>query len=132
MSTRCNIVLTQTTTSNDYKTNENDIVLYHHHDGYPSGVGFVLHEVLTKAKFFDSNSQSVYDKLDITNTLIKKSDAEFELTRAIHGDIDYLYIIDIEKKKLTCKPVNWDDNFEKVIAHGLAFEIDDEYVLNNN
>ena len=73
--------------------------LYHHHDGYPEGVGkFLIEEVLPKLQ--NSNNISCDE---VSNFLIKhKEDDEFECTAYNHVDIEYRYIIDIPKKEIQC------------------------------
>lgn len=99
MSTRCNIVLK--TGRRFFK----DIYLYHHHDGYPEGVGADLVERL-KDHFTGLRVE------DIANKLVKDLDDEYEITTCLHGDIEYLYVIDEEDKSLYYKPVDfgWDDD----------------------
>ena len=99
MSTRCNIVLK--TGRRFFK----DIYLYHHHDGYPEGVGADLVNRL-KDHFTGATVE------DIANKLVKDLDDEYEITTCLHGDIEYLYVIDEEDKSLYYKPVDfgWDDD----------------------
>ena len=98
MSTRCDIII------KDYGIYEGKSwklqqKLYHHHDGYPEGVGaFLLQEVLPQLE--NSNNVSCDT---IANFLIKhKDDDEFECTVYNHVDIEYRYIIDIPKKEIRC------------------------------
>lgn len=89
MSTRCNIIV-----KSEYEEWP-DIILYHHHDGYPSGVGYDLFSRLQKI-----NGSWFSD--DIANLLVKDTKDEYEITVAIHGDIEYLYTIDCKNKTLVC------------------------------
>lgn len=105
MSTRCDIII------KDYgiyegKAWKTQIKLYHHHDGYPSGVGtFLIKEVLPMLE--SSNS---IDCNRIANFLIKhKDDDEFECTAYNHVDIEYRYIIDIPKKEISCLDGSYND-----------------------
>lgn len=100
MSTRCNIVLK--TGKRFFK----DIILYHHHDGYPEGVGADLVERL-KDHFTGLRVE------DIANKLVKDLDDEYEITTCIHGDIEYLYIINEKTKNLSYKEVYsyWTDDY---------------------
>ena len=96
MSTRCNIIIRQ----RYYK----DIYLYHHSDGGPACVGSVLFELCKK-----SNEKGLcLNNMTLANMLVKrgvtlvdkegqivKIDDKYEITSDIHGDIDYLYTIDI-------------------------------------
>ena len=107
MSTRSDIII------KDYGTYEGKAwkvqsKLYHHHDGYPEGVGaFLIKEVLPKLE--KSNNISCDD---ISNFLIKhEEDNEFECTAYNHVDIEYRYVIDIPKKEIKCLKghySNWD------------------------
>lgn len=85
MSTRCNIVV----------DDGNELLyLYHHHDGYPKGVGAELTEYLK------SNNPQTAEEL--FNGLVFLYGDEYEETYGIHGDIEYLYKIDIADKKNVC------------------------------
>lgn len=96
MSTRCNIIIK--------REGYNDIILYHHHDGYPQGVGYYLHSRLKKIKGW-------WYECDIANNLVKDTKDEYEITSCIHGDIDYLYTIDCDAKQLKCNRMHY--NIEK-------------------
>lgn len=88
MSTRANIVLQETGYT---------LWLYHHCDGYPSYLGWKLMQIMEKHK-------SDYDDIfDIANEMFRdKDDDGFEITKSQHGDIEYLYLINIEKHEITC------------------------------
>lgn len=90
MSTRCNIIIKA--------ENGAEILLYHHHDGYPVGVGHDLKFYLSKLRYWYADR--------IANALMKDkaglNDKEYELTTGIHGDIEYAYVIDCGLQKLTC------------------------------
>lgn len=91
MATRANIILD----SNHY----NRIWLYHHWDGYPSGLGINLMEFLEK----NGNVVNDYcrDSIHLANLLIKdEKDDGYELTNDQHGDIDYLYKIDTSDRTI--------------------------------
>lgn len=99
MSTRCNIIV---------KSKSEEVILYHHHDGYPEGVGV---ELLMKVypKLHDNHYYN--DVEDIVNMLIKdKDDDEFEYTSALHGDIEYVYEIDVDQKTIKCFEWNWNSD----------------------
>lgn len=89
MSTRCNIILQD---DNAAKR----IYLYHHHDGYPEGVGSDLAHYIA-----EWNKLYFYAIEEYANRLIKgeqspfyeKVDDEYRLTRGLHGDIEFLYIL---------------------------------------
>lgn len=96
MSTRGNIII---------KNKTEQVILYHHHDCYPEGVGLdLLRKVYPKLK----DTKYYNDVEDIANALIKdKEDDEYELTTCIHGDIEYLYEIDTDNKTIKCFEWNW-------------------------
>lgn len=90
MSTRCNIIL---------KDDKHKVILYHHCDGYPEGVGIYLyngfHETLAGCRHIDLE--------DCVNSLLKdEKDHSYEWTCCIHRDIEYLYEIDTHNKTLRC------------------------------
>ena len=94
------------------------IQLYHHHDGYPEGVGRDLKKYLAEKHPVD------WDVCEIANGLVKgdlkyesqdfhgrpviKTDDEYEITTCIHGDEDYVYIIDCGEGSLKCYRHKWD------------------------
>lgn len=89
MSTRANIVLQE----KGYT-----LWLYHHSDGYPSYLGRKLMQIMEKHKKDDG-----FDIFDIANEMFKdKEDDGFEITKGQHGDIEYLYLIDIQDKEIAC------------------------------
>lgn len=102
MSTRCVVRLKQKIGNKNVK-----IDLYHHHDGYPTGVGADLVEM-----FYDKEKAfyNLDDICDVANFLLKKEDDEYQITVYNHVDIEYLYIIDIDKKDIKCQAVlmNWE------------------------
>lgn len=96
MSTRCNIVV---------RDSKRQYILYHHHDGYPEGVGIDLWN-----RFSDKLGNTRYDAINVVNELLKdKEDDDYELTHGLHSDIEYLYEIDLMNERISCKSVtNWD------------------------
>ena len=98
MSTRSDIIIKDYGNYNGKKW-KFQIKLYHHHDGYPEGVGkFLIEQVLPKLQ----NSNNISCDC-IANFLIKhEEDDEFEVTIYKHVDIEYRYIIDIPKKEIEC------------------------------
>lgn len=95
MSTRCNIII---------KWRRDKITLYHHHDGYPEGVGRDLKFYLSKERYWNDEY--------IAEALVKNKaglrDDEYKPSMGLHGDIEYVYEIDCRKKSLTCWEVDWD------------------------
>ena len=76
-----------------------DYRLYHHHDGYPSGVGkFLMNEVYPLLMSTNKLESDV-----IVDFLVNhKDDDEFEVSEGIHPDIEFQYLINIPKKTITC------------------------------
>ena len=117
MSTRCNVIIN----SAESKTR---VILYHHCDGYPEGVGADLKKVY--------NSLTDYAKQDcemIANRLVKDQydlkDDGYEFTTDIHGDIEYLYVIDCSKKTLRCYKAGWDESYKQIVKSKNEVEIPD-------
>lgn len=99
MSTRCNIIITG-------YARESKIYLYHHSDGYPSGVGADL------AEFLNENVCKKHEKWyseGIATKLVKRADARYECSMGLHSDIEYLYVIDCFAGKLECYAVDWEE-----------------------
>lgn len=89
MSTRAAIVI------KDAKNKNN---LYRHSDGYPEGLGEEIKEFLDEYKEAESISADAL-AMDMHREEIASP------TYCIHSDEEYLYIIDCEKRKLTCYDV---------------------------
>jgi hypothetical protein len=75
---------------------EKSVLLYHHWDGYPEGVGFDLIQRQRKLKTWDGN---VIVKELLEN---KSIDDGYEKANLIHTDLDYWYEIDCNKKTIRC------------------------------
>ena len=106
MSTRCVVRIKEKQYG---KVNKLDI--YHHHDGYIEGVGFDL-----MRRFYDKDKKEMYlyDVMQVANTLIKDIHDEYKVTPYKHGDIEYFYEIDIDKKTITAWSVNnWEEKMKK-------------------
>lgn len=111
MSTRANIVLIE---------KENTLWLYHHHDGYPSYLGWKLMQIMEKYK------EDCFNIFDIANAMFKdKEDDDFEITKGQHGDIEYLYSIDIQNKKISC--LRPDESLLKSVKYNSDTDIQDWY-----
>lgn len=103
MSTRCNILVKE--------KGRKDIILYHHHDGYPQGVGA---DLVKRFKELFGRKESYIFAIVLANKLVKDSEDEYEITNCIHGDIEYLYTIDCSKKEISYKPVFFGWNGKEV------------------
>ena len=92
MSTRCHVIVRNGKNENKEKWN----YIYHHCDGYPSGVGKELSDILTK--IHDKGiSRNDFNANFITENILNYSD-EYECDNSIHGDEEYIYLIDVEHK----------------------------------
>lgn len=95
MSTRANILLLET---------GNKLWLYHHFDGYPSYLGDCLMKIMQKHK-----EHKWLDIYELANEMIKnKEDDGFEITNDRHGDIEYIYIINVEEQSIVCRKTSFD------------------------
>lgn len=99
MSTRCNIII------QDFSDR---IILYHHCDGYPEGVGADLKRYMSSLKEWQITQ---YGSWMIANQLVKNKagleDETYEISPRLHTDIDYCYVIDCEKATLKCYTCRW-------------------------
>lgn len=94
MSTRCQIRI---------KDEFRSVDLYHHHDGYPEGVGADLKEYCSK---LPNDKWSYWSIRIIANDFLKgelklehcdgtiEPDMGYELSFGFHTDIEYAYLID--------------------------------------
>ena len=93
MSTRANIIIRENTTGTE-------VVLYSHCDGYPDGVGENLGDTISDFCRFNEghiNPANLTAAIMTSNTFDYKYEYDTYNT-PIHGDIDYLYIIEIGQK----------------------------------
>lgn len=88
MATRANIKII----GESYQTT----ILYRHCDGYPSGLGVELNNFVS-----NNGYEPIYTDA-YANEIIKSLGDDIEFTTRIHGDINYLYVIDLTKKTLEC------------------------------
>lgn len=85
MSTRCNVKIIN---------GKDETWLYRHHDGYASQAG--KHLMLLADDAFGT----IEDPLEMAAMIIsdgKKNDVKYEFTDDMHGDIAYLYTIDLNE-----------------------------------
>ncbi len=88
MSTRATIKVT--------KNNETLYRIYHHCDGYPEGVGAEL-------LYFFSNVEDEYWSSSKLEGILDSEAYEFEYNNVdMHGDEEYEYEIDLDKKTISC------------------------------
>lgn len=80
--------------------------IYHHHDGYPAGVGVALHNALTPLfeEKKEKKKRNSYISIEFGRVIksILEIDNEYELTECTHYDIEYMYIVDLKKSKISC------------------------------
>lgn len=77
------------------------ITLYHHSDGYPSGVGKDLKKYLAEVV----DKWAYWMSENIATNLVRgelDGDTGYEVAICEHSDCQYGYLIDCEKKSLTC------------------------------
>lgn len=101
MSTRCCVKVIESWGEGEAKITR-ECMLYHHHDGYPEGVGHDL-----KRRFVPGDTKYPWDIDTIVNDLIKDPDDEYEFTALDHTDIEYLYTIDCNAKTIKCNKCRW-------------------------
>ena len=72
------------------------VLLYHHWDGYPKGVGKDLIQRQKKLNTWNGEN--------ITNELVKntRKDNGYEVAFQVHTDLDYWYEIDCNRKTIRC------------------------------
>ena len=101
MSTRCNVIIRE----GSWK-----ILLYHHHDGYPEGVGkdlkSLMERIVANHWFIDSERMATILVKNETETT-GFDDKEYEPACCLHYDIEYLYEIDVNKNLLKCYAVKY-------------------------
>ena len=93
MSTRCNVIV---------KTKFDKIWLYNHFDGYPEGVGA---DLVNRFKEKFEKDEKIWWS-DVVNSLVKDTKDNYEVTDGEHGDIEYLYTIDCDKKTICWQKID--------------------------
>ena len=88
--------------------------LYHHSDGYPKGVGAKLRNI-----FKNLNDEEIFYTADDFCKWISGCDNEYEYEDyGLHGDEEYVYVVDFANNKYTCYSHGWDEaeeNLHKVV-----------------
>jgi len=120
MGTRCNILITD--------ANGSELWIYRHNDGYPEQVLPQLNELMNKVKeglLRDNVGQFTGWLIVIGNKEYKRTRAlpnktkkpkwgswkcgAYEPTTGQHGDIDFMYWVDLESKTVTHSPsIDWE------------------------
>ena len=101
MSTRCCVKVVKKFNDDNVK----EVMIYHHHDGYPEGVGA---DLVNRSKEKWDKYANGWDIDLIVNDLVKDTDEEYEITCYNHVDIEYLYTIDCDNKDIKCNAARWD------------------------
>lgn len=101
MSTRAHVIIK--------KKGEEDVYAYHHCDGYPDGVGEDL-----KRFIIDEGTAA---KPKLTAKLLNEWDDSFEIDDGIHGDEEYIYVIDLDEKTVKGYGI-WGDDYEDAVENG--------------
>lgn len=127
MGTRCNVVIKKSTRNGNSIVTEYQQV-YRQSDGYPIKTGRILqkfvHEQFVGDLFMQQSPKDFAIKLN-------ERDCKFEIEESIclHGDIEYLYVIDLNKKDIRCYSVDWTELTD--IGEDLDV-INNDYFLHNN
>lgn len=92
MATRCNVRIYQSEDSNTP-----DFILYHHNDGYPTGVGACVED------FIKNRFKYVLYSDYLANALLKwDEDTEYQIAHVMAGDINYYYDVFCEERLIRC------------------------------
>ena len=117
MSTRSNTIV------RDQITGE-QIILYRHHDGYLSGAGFDLLEYVRKM----TTQKIPVNVKDVSDWILDNGDG-YESTDGLHGDIEYLYTLELNGEVLMFVRVNEANG--PVIEKDLTAQLEAEYQKEN-
>lgn len=98
MSTRCHVII---------KWDDKETFIYHHHDGYPEGVGSELKKIL--------ESCTSYDWETIAEKILGYDD-QYEEDSGIHGDEDYIYEIEAKDTYATLKCYSYNGLYRKELV----------------
>lgn len=107
MGTRCNIRIFQSE-----KSDKPDFILYHHNDGYPTGVGAWVED------FIRNRFKYVLYSDYLANALLKwPEDDGYQITNAMAGDIDFYYDIFCDERLIKCYHCERRSENGKVVNH---------------
>lgn len=101
---------------------DGQILLYHHCDGYPEGVGSELKQFLKKYKYGWYAESIAKGLVTMKN---EWNDFPYEPAICLHGDEEYIYVIECDKQELTCYSHKWDEPIEKSCVPERVCEIPD-------
>lgn len=135
MATRCNVLVSKTEQWSDVNGQPNPnngkhwAQYYRHWDGYPSGAGLdlalkLIHVTNTNAPADLSDVRSMESALRSVLTLDYEREGSYAAQKSLHGDIEWLYHIDLDNGlTLTAYELGIgrfdSDEWEKAPAHQL-------------
>lgn len=100
--------------------NDKEVMLYHHCDGYPEGVGFCLLKILEMVK-----NKKYLGASSVVNSMITKGN--FEITFGNHLDIEYYYELNFDEEKVICREVNnWEGEMEVLKEIELKYDPEED------
>lgn len=106
MSTRCQVKILQ---------DDSEILLYHHCDGYPEGVGFCLLKLMERCKDWFAG--------ELATKMVREGN--FEVSARYHLDIEYLYEMDLNSGRVRCFAVdNWEGDMRILDTIRLVYDKD--------
>ena len=83
------------------------IYLYHHWDGSPSGVGRELERFLRGRDDGDgTHGEPTWDGARIAEELLSSASG-YQKSDGLHGDVEYGYVIDCNRRTLTCYDLDY-------------------------
>ena len=92
------------------KQGDSKVRLYHHYDGYPEGIGTDMKNFLEHIPFWHLESlANRFLKGSVVSKYSGKPDNGYEYTTCQHGDEEYAYLIDCDKRELKCYKLGWDE-----------------------
>lgn len=87
-----------------FSKKERIISVYIHSDGYPDGAAMYFNRALEDSDW-DFNDR--YEIYDFITKFVKLNDGEITAGAEAHGDLEYIYEIDLPQKQITTLELNW-------------------------
>lgn len=111
MSTRCALIVTERNLWRDERPVEEVFRIYRHCDGYPDGMGEDLKDICRS--YFEVRPRESWSQW-LVSELARRCSFEIEPKSAVHGDLEYLYRIDVDGSiTVGCWAIGWDEGYEK-------------------